>query len=362
METINSYTILTPFKQVGAGQCAWAQAEKGGVKYFIKRFLRPTYSDLGSPETVKLRKERCDEFERHHQDMRRRLEAVSAGDGNLVTTKDFFRHKAHYYKTTDWVDVGADALETIRALPNMDKFIIALTAVHCVQGLHQAGIVHGDLKPNNILIIKTPKSYAARLIDFDDSYRDGAPPEELIGTLDYYPPEVFRYIKGEGSGKDLTTKADIFTLGIILCEYFIGHRPQPVGKGERPETVAEAAIKGFRLETGLDGALDDLLQRMLQVDPAQRPTCAQVIDALKRIRSGSSPERVPPRRPTATSGGCSVAITTTIRKPGGGAAGAPKTPPAAPESGGAVITTTVAAGPFDEPAVEITGALMKRPR
>jgi len=352
METINGYTILTPFTQVGGGQCEWAQAEKGGAKYFIKRFLRPTYSDLGSPETKALRKKRCEEFEQHHRDMSHRLKAVSAGDGNLVTTKDFFRENSHYFKTTEWIDIGPDTLETIQHLPNMDKFTIALTTVHCVQGLHQAGIVHGDLKPNNILIMKTPLSYAARLIDFDDSYVTGEPPAELVGTLDYYSPEVFLYIKGKCSGSDLTTRADIFSLGIILCEYFTGRKPRIIDDGSHPDTIADAVIQGFMLETGLSGGMDDLVHRMLQRDPNDRPTCLKVIEDLKKLKSGTSLHPEPPLPTTKTSG---VTITMTMRKPTSDPLRTPSSRP------GATITgTTGVRGPFDDPAIEISGTLMRR--
>jgi serine/threonine protein kinase len=140
----------------------------------------------------------------------------------------------------------------------MDKYTIALTSVHCVQGLHQADIVHGDLKPSNILIMKTPMSYAARLIDFDDSYATGDPPEMLIGTPDYYAPEVFRYLKDDTPQSGLTTRADVFSLGIILCEYFTGRRPRIAGNRTKPDTVAEAVIKGSTLDTGLSDGMDNL--------------------------------------------------------------------------------------------------------
>ena len=380
MDTINGFTILTPFKQVNGGQCEWAQAEKDGTQYFIKRFLRPTYpaAGLGSPETQARKRKECEAFERRHQDMRRRLEAVSAGDGNLVTTKDFFRHKAHFYKTTDWIDIGADALETIRSLPNMDKFTIALTAVHCVQGLHRADIVHGDLKPNNILIMKTAMSYAARLIDFDDSYVTGDPPKELIGTQDYYATEVFRYIKGESPGSEMTTKADVFSLGIILCEYFTAKRPVIVGKGTHPDTIAEAVIKGFALDTSLGSGIDDLVQRMLRLDPRDRPDCQTVIADLKKLKSGMSPGSS--SRPTSTlkPKPGQITITTTMGKPAAG--GATTREPADTLTGGGItITTTMGKrkppdaratptppvadtpppsgsvpGPFDEPTIKIT--------
>jgi serine/threonine protein kinase len=367
MTAINGYQIVTPFKQVGAGQCEWAQAEKGGKKYFIKRFLRPTLLTMGSEETKALSRRQCQEFERRHTDMRRRLDAVSAGDGNLVTTRDFFRDGSKYYKVTDWVDTPADPVGVVRKMSKMDRFVVALTAVHCVQGLHQAGIVHGDLKPANILIMKTRASWASRLIDFDDSYPAGEPPEELVGTPDYYAPEVFRYIKGKGDAATLAAPADIFALGIILCEYFAGRRPKATGKGKHPDTIAEAVIAGLRLDTGLDGDLDTLVRTMLELDPDKRPTCFDVIQDLQALKAGRSIRSMrkgdtPPLPPLASTDSAGITITTTMKTPGApvatAASGTAPAPEPAVEDTGVAITGRIP-GLFDEPVVQITGSLLK---
>lgn len=351
-EIINGYTILTKFQQAGAGQCEWAKAEKAGRPYFIKRFLRPTYpaGGLGSPATQEWKLRQCEGFEARHRDMRERLKRVSAGDGNLIVTQDFFREGAKYYKTTDWVESTAETVDDVHALSAKDRYIVALTAVYSVDVLHKADIVHGDLKPANILVKKTDRAHAAKLIDFDDSYVSGRPPSpaEVVGTPDYYSPETYRYIKGlVDDGVALTPASDVFALGIILCEYFAGNRPRMLGS-DAPETIAEGVLQDTRFETGLSGGLDTLVRQMLHPSASRRPTCTAVVETLKDLKAGKPSVRsgfgaaaassVPP--PTEVPG-ASATITSTMRtkKTLGGTPGVGK--PEAPPASSVIITSTM---------------------
>jgi serine/threonine protein kinase len=69
-----------------------------------------------------------------------------------------------------------------------------MTIANSIQILHREKIVHGDLKPDNILIKETaPNVYTAKLIDFDNSYFSGNPLDvfdEIVGDLTYYSPEM----------------------------------------------------------------------------------------------------------------------------------------------------------------------------
>src|SRR5699024_3522232 len=105
------------------------------------------------------------------------------------------------------------------------------TAAHCVQALHDIRIVHGDLKPNNILIKKTETGeFVSKLIDFDDSFFEGEVtenPAEDVGDFVYYSPELLCYIKNGGDKlrARVTCRSDIFALGIIYYQYFCGRLP-----------------------------------------------------------------------------------------------------------------------------------------
>ncbi len=98
-----------------------------------------------------------------------------------------------------------------------------------VQHAHQKGIVHRDLKPANILVTMidgkpvpkiidfgVAKATAGRLTDESMSTQFGA----VVGTLEYMAPEQAGF-----SGEDIDTRADIYSLGVVLYELLTGLRP-----------------------------------------------------------------------------------------------------------------------------------------
>jgi serine/threonine protein kinase len=189
-DVVNGYLILEDFKVVGAGLSKWTYAERGGRQYFIKEFLSPTYPDDAAPgsEKTKARKRaRCATFEAQHRGMQKALAPLSTYGGNLIVTLDFFRFGAKYYKVTEKVD--AEELEpgAIAALGLRRQLVLMKSVAHSLKILHDLRIVHGDLKPSNILVKRTELGYTSKLIDFDSCYIAGNPPpfEEIVGTINY---------------------------------------------------------------------------------------------------------------------------------------------------------------------------------
>ncbi len=98
-----------------------------------------------------------------------------------------------------------------------------------VQHAHQKGIVHRDLKPANILVTMIDGKPVPKVIDFGVAKAtSGKLTEEtmstgfgaVVGTLEYMAPEQAGY-----SGEDIDTRADIYSLGVILYELLTGLRP-----------------------------------------------------------------------------------------------------------------------------------------
>ena len=110
-----------------------------------------------------------------------------------------------------------------------DRLELFVPICQAVQHAHQKGIVHRDLKPANILVtlidgkpvpkvidFGVAKATAGKLTDESMSTQFGA----VIGTLEYMSPEQAGF-----SGIDIDTRADIYSLGVILYELLTGLRP-----------------------------------------------------------------------------------------------------------------------------------------
>ena len=312
-DVINGYTILEDFRVVGAGLSKWTFATKDGREYFIKEFLSPTFPDEhapGSAQTKMRKRQRCQAFERHHRRINEALAEISGVGGNLIVTLDFFRWGAKYYKVTEKVEVAGLSPADVTALPFQDQLVLLKTVAHSLRILHDRGIVHGDLKPSNVLIKRTELGYTTKLIDFDSAYLTGEPPPpgEIVGTMNYYSPELVGYIQETGTAAhQLTQKADIFALGLIYAEYLTGALPAFDTGHHQYAGVAARTGEILRLPpTALPTTVVELVDRMLLADPAARPTIAEVHTALMGIRTAATTTAVvtaprAKRTPTAPS-------------------------------------------------------------
>ena len=303
-DVINGYTILEDFRVVGAGLSKWTFAAKNGREYFIKEFLSPTWPDEhapGSAQTKMRKRRRCAAFERHHRRIIDALAEVSGLGGNLIVTLDFFRWRAKYYKVTEKVEVAGLEPVDVSSLPFTDQLVLLKTVAHSLRILHDRGIVHGDLKPSNVLIKRTELGYTTKLIDFDNAYLAGEPPppEEIVGTMNYYSPELVGYIQETGTtAAELTQKADIFPLGLIYAEYLTGALPAFDAATHKYAGVAARAGEVLRLPpTTLPAPVVELVDRMLLADPAARPTIAEIHSTLMGIRTPTTTTAVLARPP-----------------------------------------------------------------
>lgn len=287
-ENINGYVILNDFVVAG-GMSKVSFAQKGGKEYFIKEFLYPKYPTADSPGSDKVKEQKrkaCDSFEKHHRSLNQKIATKVSLGGNLVFAVDFFRYGTCYYKVTEKIDTTSISPVEISKLPLDKVLLICKSVCHSVRILHDLDIVHGDLKPDNILIKKTSMGYSGKLIDFDDSYFSGNPPtdrESLVGTPEYYSPEQAAYIMDEDEeikGDTLTTKSDIFTLGIILCEYFTGEKPIIDSKYSSTWNCINNRGK-ISFKKNIPEPYGNLILRMLSKETDNRPAINEVFNTLK---------------------------------------------------------------------------------
>src|SRR5258705_214088 len=149
---------------------------------------------------------------------------------------------------------------------------------------HQQGIVHRDVKPENILVDQGPNGLRARLSDFGIALtkaderltHTGA----LVGTPHYISPE-------QVSGAPVDGRADVYALGVVLYECLIG---QPPFVGPLPSVlyriVHETPKRPREIGCIVDGQLEALVMACMAKEPALRPQTAGELEAsLDRYRT-----------------------------------------------------------------------------
>lgn len=293
-EIINGYRILQDFTSAGGGLSKWTFAEKGGKEFFIKEFLHPTWPLPGAPgsERTKLRKKKeCEVFEDHQRALMDAINSSHIPGGNLISTLDFFRWGAKYFKVTDKVDVTTLKPAEIGKLDLSHRILIMTTVAHSLRILHKLDIVHGDLKIDNVLIKKTRMgSFASKLIDFDSSYFSAKPPEmreNVVGDMVFYSPELSQYIAGHAGtlGEHLTIKSDIFALGLLYSLYLTGKLPPFEREKYRYAWAAVNNGKTIAIADNdeLPTDLVALINQMMSRNSDDRPDIDDVFESLKAL-------------------------------------------------------------------------------
>ncbi|AVZ75963.1 serine/threonine protein kinase [Streptomyces lunaelactis] len=283
---IGGYRIVSEPTNANGGKCIWAFAERDGAQYFVKQFLepkRPRDDDTRDTPSLRIRRELAREFEDRHRTIMERLRPDARGGGNLVLATDFFHEGSTYYKVTERIDTSS--LEKPQALEPRPKTVLLKTLGMSLKQLHDINIVHGDLKPLNVLVQKRDGAafHTAKLIDFDDSYVAGSPPgrTDVVGDTAYGAPEWRRYMQGDESvtAEHLTCAVDVFALGLMTHVYLTGALP---GFDARFGSPADAVNAGehLQLNTRLSDAMLGLLRAMTARAPGSRPRMATFLKAL----------------------------------------------------------------------------------
>jgi serine/threonine-protein kinase len=154
---------------------------------------------------------------------------------------------------------------------------------------HDAGVIHGDLKPSNIMICDGALQRVV-LLDFGVAKAMGTRGRGM-GTPTYMSPE-------QVTDAPLTGASDVYALGLVLHRMLTGRVPF---QGARSMATLAARVDATPppLEGDFPAALVELCARMLALSPDQRPTARQLSEALSALspatRLGPHPESVPGR-------------------------------------------------------------------
>lgn len=192
----------------------------------------------------------------------------------VVKVFDKFENGKHFIMFMEYC-AGGDLQMLLKArvtlpLHNVQRvFTHMATALQC---MHALQLVHRDLKPANVMLTSTDLDTAeVRLIDFGFA-RQGNMMQSVKGSLAYMAPERL-------TRETYGFEAEVYAIGIILFEMAIGFQPFATATSihglytmqEHFKVPAEHAAK-------LPRELVDLIEAMLRVEPADRPSISAVLE------------------------------------------------------------------------------------
>ncbi len=190
------------------------------------------------------------------------------------------------------------------------RLALFVTTCRALQHAHQKGVIHRDVKPSNVLVTLADGAPCPKVIDFGIAKATGVELtdktlftgfQQLLGTPEYMAPEQTAL-----GGIDIDTRADVYSLGVLLYELLTGAKPHDLraalergydevlrtireGKPTRPSTRAATndeqtqraevlrALAPHELASKLSGDLDWIVLKALEKDRARRYDSASAL-------------------------------------------------------------------------------------
>jgi serine/threonine protein kinase len=204
---------------------------------------------------------------------------------NIVTVHEFGQVNGMPYFIMEYVDgLNLRQLEQAGKLSPREALQIVPQICEALQFAHDAGIVHRDIKPDNILLDKKGR---VKIADFGIAKLLGTPPDTalpetqgILGTPNYMAPEQIE------KPQSVDHRADIFALGVVFYEMLTGELP--LGKFGPPSS----GPRGLRV----DVRLDEVVLRALEKEPNRRYQHASQLKTAVETIAGTPPG-APPNSP-----------------------------------------------------------------
>ncbi|MEV6489452.1 Stk1 family PASTA domain-containing Ser/Thr kinase [Actinoplanes sp. NPDC051633] len=202
---------------------------------------------------------------------------------NVVAVYDQGRHLGLPYLVMEYVQGRTlrDLITQRRRLNPVEALAILEQMLSAIAAAHRAGLVHRDVKPENVLVAEAPSGGIANLVDSVVKVADfglaraveasssSDDSGHLMATVAYVAPELV-------TDGHADARTDVYSAGIVLFEMVTGQVPYD---GDEPVHVAWQHVDNdvpapSTLVRGLPTAIDELVARATRRDPGARPTDA----------------------------------------------------------------------------------------
>ena len=253
---------------------------EGGMSFVYKAKCRK----LNRFVAVKILK---DEFKNNEEIVRRFKKEATAianlSNPNVVNVLDVGTQDDINYIVMEYVEGKTlkDIIKEKGPLPYEVAITIGIKVAKALECAHRSGIIHRDVKPQNILVteegvVKVTDFGIAKSMDSSTI----AHTNSVMGSAHYFSPE-----QAKGTYTDYRT--DLYSLGIVLYEMVTGVVPF---NGDSPVTVAvkhiqEKAIPPKNINKNIPNSLNDLIMKAMEKDPVNRyQTAKEMISDLEKIK------------------------------------------------------------------------------
>jgi len=237
-----------------------------------------------------------EEFKRRF--MREARLAARLSHPNIVAVYDVGEEDGLPFIVMEYVEgeTVADLLRRRGRLESEEAVQLALQACAGLESAHEAGLVHRDIKPQNLLV--TPGG-AVKIADFGIARSlDGTRLTQVgtvLGTAAYLAPE-------QAAGETVTAAADVYALGAVLYELLTGRPPYVADSlAELAARQQEGTIAPVgELESDVPPATEDAVMHALARDPEYRPPSAAAL--AEELRGRPTAETMAERSPAPMQG------------------------------------------------------------
>lgn len=294
------YEIPEKWNTATNGRWVIGKDKSTGKNVFIKEFMNYRYPQNidGKPELLRVEK-RAQKFHEQMKKINDEVRRIAGSGGDVVVTTDFFREGLCQYKVTDCVDKvewseDRSKYTSMMSVEQVDDMMLRI--VFAMSALHNAKLLHCDLKPENVFIVKKESRYVGMVSDFDDSFfidKDENIPNgaDVIGTPEYMSPELalHKFTEEDEPPLPLTAASDLFALGLMYHEYLTGEMPSfnsdDYGGLWEVMMADEEESGGYKISEKLDISHRILIERLLQPNADDRlPSCAALAKGIKDIK------------------------------------------------------------------------------